>query len=81
MPDLSVFEVESMRFDPLVEHPKHRRRGLSDTPRHPSDRLVSPVISHRILPDRHRHSSETVRDPRRDVDIVVADTFLSAHMP
>ena len=56
------FIAESMRFDPLVEPPprKHRRRGLIDPPRHPSDRLVSPGVSCHILHNRHRHPSETV---------------------
>ena len=42
MPVVPVCIAESMRFDPLVELPKRRRRGLIDPPRPASDRLVSP---------------------------------------
>ena len=61
---------------------KHRRRGLSGTPRPASDppptdlcRRPYPVISGMITIDTRR---KPCRDPRRDVGIVVVDAFLPA---
>ena len=60
---------------------KRRRRGLSGTPRHASNphptdlcRRSYPGISGMIAIDNPR---KACRDPRRDVGIVVVDTFLS----
>ena len=47
-------------FRPPCRPSKHRRRGLSGTPRPASDRLVSPVVSWHIRTNHHRHPSETV---------------------
>ena len=60
LPVVPSFEVESMCFRPPRRPSKHRRRGLSDTPRHPSHRLVSPVVSCHIRTDHGRHPSETM---------------------
>ena len=81
LPVVPAFEVESMCFRPPRRPSKHRRRGLSDTPRPASDppptdlcRRSDPVISGMIAIDTCR---KPCRDPRRDVDIVFVDASLS----
>ena len=74
---VSAFETETMSFRPLVD-PSNTVVVASQAPlgtsRTKMCRRSYPVVSGLIAVDTSR---EPCRDPRRDVDMVVADAILS----
>ena len=77
MPLVSAFETETMSFRPLVD-PSNTvvvaSQAPLDTPRTKMCRRSYPVITRLVAIDTSR---EPCRDPRRDVNMVVADAILS----